>query len=53
MNGLEDIAKNYENVIKKIASSFTHDGSYIDRINQIIKSLHGESPAKAGNSKEK
>lgn len=39
VNSLEDVAKNYEGIIKKVLSSFSHDSSYIPKINEIIKSI--------------
>jgi hypothetical protein len=42
----------YEIAIKKIFTTFTHDGSYIGKINEIIKNLNTESPVKSSKTKE-
>ena len=52
MNGLEDIVKRYESIIKNSYSVFTHDTSYISKINDILKTLNSESVRKASRAKD-
>lgn len=51
LNGLEDIVKRYESIIKNSYNGFTHDTSYISKINEILKALNSESPRKTSRAK--
>jgi len=46
LNNLEKVIKNYESIIKLYNPSFTHDGSYIVKIQDVVKTLNVESPTK-------
>lgn len=52
LNGLEEIVKRYEIIIKNSYPAFTHDNSYISKINEILKTLNMESPSKSSKIKE-
>jgi hypothetical protein len=43
LNNIEAIAKNYEAAIKGVFPGFVHDGSSINKITEIIKSLQVET----------
>ena len=52
LNGLEEIVKKYEGIIKSSYAGFSHDSSYISKINDILKSLNAESPARSTKSRD-
>lgn len=52
LNGLEEIVKRYEGIIKGSYAGFSHDSSYITKINDILKSLNAESPSRSTKSRE-
>lgn len=52
LNGIEEMVKKYEVIIKNSYPAFTHDNSYISKINEILKTLNMESPRKASKPKE-
>lgn len=52
LNGLEDIVKRYESIIKGSYGGFSHDSSYITKINDILKSLNAESPLRSTKSRD-
>jgi hypothetical protein len=43
LNNLESVVRNYENVIKVYNPGFAHDGSFIARVNEIVKTMSADS----------
>ena len=40
LNGIEDIMKEYEAVIKKVMANFGHDRSYFARVQELFKAIN-------------